>query len=76
MDLLWIRHGEPERIEPGTGVRADPALTEHPTLSQLAAVREGRIVALYDEAVLRPGPRIAEGLATLARALHPTAEVP
>jgi broad specificity phosphatase PhoE len=27
MDLLWIRHGEPERIAPGTGVRADPVLT-------------------------------------------------
>lgn len=27
MDLLWVRHGEPERIEPGSGVRADPALT-------------------------------------------------
>ena len=28
MDLLWVRHGEPERIEAGTGVPADPALTE------------------------------------------------
>jgi len=28
MDLLWVRHGEPERIESGTGVPADPALTE------------------------------------------------
>jgi probable phosphoglycerate mutase len=27
MEVLWIRHGEPERIAPGTGVRADPALT-------------------------------------------------
>ena len=27
MELLWVRHGEPERIEPGSGVRADPALT-------------------------------------------------
>ena len=27
MELLWVRHGEPERIEPGTGVRANPALT-------------------------------------------------
>ena len=27
MELLWVRHGEPERIAPGTGVRADPALT-------------------------------------------------
>ena len=28
MELLWVRHGEPERIESGTGVPADPALTE------------------------------------------------
>ena len=24
MELLWVRHGEPERIETGTGVPADP----------------------------------------------------
>jgi len=28
MELLWVRHGEPERIAPGTGVRADPTLTD------------------------------------------------
>ena len=28
MDLLWVRHGEPERITPGLGVPADPALTD------------------------------------------------
>jgi broad specificity phosphatase PhoE len=27
MELLWVRHGEPERIASGTGVPADPALT-------------------------------------------------
>ena len=27
MDLLWVRHGEPERIAPGRGVPADPPLT-------------------------------------------------
>ena len=27
MDLLWVRHGEPERIAPGTGVPANPSLT-------------------------------------------------
>jgi len=27
MEVLWIRHGEPERIAPGTGVRAEPRLT-------------------------------------------------
>ena len=28
MDLLWIRHAEPERIAGGTGVPANPGLTE------------------------------------------------
>jgi probable phosphoglycerate mutase len=27
MDLLWVRHAEPERVAPGTGVPADPHLT-------------------------------------------------
>ncbi len=37
----------------------------------LRAVKSGRVIDLTDEAVLRPGPRVAEGLATLARAIHP-----
>jgi iron complex transport system substrate-binding protein len=40
------------------------------------AVREGHVVALTDERAIRPGPRVAEGLAELARALHPRAAVP
>jgi iron complex transport system substrate-binding protein len=39
----------------------------------LRAVRGGHVVALGDERVLRPGPRVAEGLAVLAHALHPGA---
>jgi probable phosphoglycerate mutase len=27
MDLLWVRHAEPERVETGSGVPANPALT-------------------------------------------------
>jgi probable phosphoglycerate mutase len=27
MEIVWIRHGEPERIAPGRGVAADPQLT-------------------------------------------------
>lgn len=49
---------------------------DDPGWRELACVREGRIVPLTDEAVLRPGPRIGEGLATLARALHPRAQIP
>jgi iron complex transport system substrate-binding protein len=47
-----------------------------PGWSGVRAVREGRVVALSDPRVLRPGPRIAEGLAVLARALHPEAAIP
>jgi 2,3-bisphosphoglycerate-dependent phosphoglycerate mutase len=28
MDLLWVRHGEPERVAPGSGAPANPGLTE------------------------------------------------
>jgi probable phosphoglycerate mutase len=27
MDLLWVRHAEPERVAPGSGVPANPSLT-------------------------------------------------
>jgi ABC-type Fe3+-hydroxamate transport system substrate-binding protein len=39
-------------------------------------VKAGRVVRLTDEAVLRPGPRVADGLAQIARAVHPEAKVP
>ncbi len=39
--------------------------------NRLRAVREDRVIALADEVVLRPGPRVAEGVAMLAHALHP-----
>jgi iron complex transport system substrate-binding protein len=47
-----------------------------PGWSGVRAVREGRVVPLHDERILRPGPRIAEGLAVLAHALHPEAAIP
>jgi 2,3-bisphosphoglycerate-dependent phosphoglycerate mutase len=39
VDLLWVRHGEPERIPSGTGVPANPGLTErgHEQAARLAA---------------------------------------
>lgn len=44
-----------------------------PGWSRVRAVTTDHVVALKDEVVLRPGPRIGEGLAQLAQALHPEA---
>ena len=47
-------------------IRAD-----RPGWSEVAAVRHGRVLAVDDNAVLRPGPRVADGVARLAALLHP-----
>ncbi len=47
--------------------------SDAPGWRDVRAVKDGRVVSLTDEAVLRPGPRVAEGVATVARALHPDA---
>jgi iron complex transport system substrate-binding protein len=58
------------------GASGDGIGKDEPGWRELAAVREGRVVSISDEAVLRPGPRVGDGLATLARAMHPRATVP
>jgi iron complex transport system substrate-binding protein len=47
-------------------IRAD-----RPGWSEVDAVRKGRVIAVDDNAVLRPGPPVAEGVARLAELLHP-----
>jgi iron complex transport system substrate-binding protein len=42
-------------------------------LTALPAVRTGRVHFITDERTVVPGPRIADGVATIARALHPEA---
>jgi iron complex transport system substrate-binding protein len=49
---------------------------EAPGWKGLRAVRAGHVVPLGDPRVLRSGPRVAEGLAVLARLLHPSAAIP
>jgi iron complex transport system substrate-binding protein len=43
------------------------------TLASVPAVRNGRIVFLFDDRIVIPGPRVAEGTLLMARALHPEA---
>jgi iron complex transport system substrate-binding protein len=45
-------------------------LRDAPGWSALRAMREGRARSLGTYAALRPGPRIGEGLAAMARAIH------
>ena len=42
----------------------------------MTAVKEGRIVAVDDIVVTRPGPRLAEGLRALIKAIHPGLTIP
>src|SRR4051812_21223688 len=55
----------------GAGINMDA-----PGFRDLKAVQRGRVSLLDDEAALRPGPRIGDGLAALARAVHPGVEIP
>lgn len=50
--------------------------SETPGWGKVRAVTTGRVAPVTDESVLRPGPRIGDGLATLARALHPDVAIP
>jgi iron complex transport system substrate-binding protein len=67
-DIVIDSSGGPERI-----AHVTPRASGW---SGVRAVRDGHVVVLDDERVLRPGPRIAEGLAVLARSLHPGSPVP
>jgi iron complex transport system substrate-binding protein len=42
-------------------------------LASVPAVRNGRILFLFDDRIVIPGPRVVEGTAAMARALHPDA---
>jgi iron complex transport system substrate-binding protein len=44
---------------------------ERPGWQSMTAVRDGAVRAIDDTIVTRPGPRLAEGLAALAFAIHP-----
>jgi iron complex transport system substrate-binding protein len=48
------------------------AVAKRPGFSAIAAVRDGRIYLVDSDLVSRPGPRVVDGLAALARLLHPS----
>lgn len=44
--------------------------------ADVPAVRDGHAVRFEDSSLLRPGPRIADGLEAMARAIHPDLPIP
>lgn len=52
---------------------ADRLSKTAPGWNRVRAVQTDRVVTLKDEVVLRPGPRIGEGLDQIAKAIHPEA---
>lgn len=59
------------------GSMSDPGdLAKRPGYEALSAAKNGRVTVLDDNLVSRPGPRVTEGVASIARALHPDADIP
>ena len=44
--------------------------------TDIPAVKNGKVYAAPSQSLLRPGPRLADGLAALAKLLHPTITLP
>jgi iron complex transport system substrate-binding protein len=71
IDIERLLALDPEVIIDATDDRKGQSrLGDDEAWSRLAAVRTGRLGKLASAAALRPGPRIAVGLAAMARAIH------
>ena len=56
------------------GSQADPGqISERPGYDQLKAVVDKRVFTIADDVVVRPGPRLVQGLQQLAQMFHPEA---
>jgi iron complex transport system substrate-binding protein len=58
-------------IEAGMGSERDHAAKHWADLKSIPAVQQGRVYRYPSDKILRPGPRIGEGLEEIARLVHP-----
>ena len=58
-------------IEAGMGSERGKSAKHWDDLKSIPAVREHRVYAYQSDKILRPGPRIGEGLEEIARLVHP-----
>lgn len=59
-----------------TGNAREEVLETHPTFSTLPAVESGRVYSIDPNLILRPGPRLIDGIEALSRRLHPELTAP
>ncbi len=71
----FVIEAQPEVIVGAFGPDFAPQrwIDAHPAFRDLPAVRNGRVVGIDPDLLLRPGPRLADGAEALARAIHPDA---
>jgi len=73
MSIEEIVQADPDYILLGDakwGVTPE-SVGQRPGWEKLSAVKAGRVLPFDDDLISRPGPRLVEGLETLARMLHP-----
>jgi iron complex transport system substrate-binding protein len=58
-------------IEAGTGSERVAFVKHWGDLKSIPAVKEGRVYSYPSDKILRPGPRVGEGLQEIARLVHP-----
>jgi iron complex transport system substrate-binding protein len=64
----------PEVYVAPMGSQSNPGqISSRPGYDQLKAVRDKRVFTIQDDLVVRPGPRLAQGLLELAKMFHPGA---
>ena len=63
---------DPEVYVATVGSQSTPGqIAERPGYSALGAVKQGHVYTIEDNLVVRPGPRIIQGLQQLAQMIHP-----
>ena len=70
-DVILLADHREDSERPATGSGDVPP--EWHTWQAVPAIRTGRVLAVPSNTILRPGPRLGDGLARLARAIHPRA---
>ncbi len=78
IDIETVMRLDPELVidtSSSDGHNSDRIKAPDSVWQRVLAIRRGSVISLRDDTILRAGPRVADGIATLARAIHPNLEI-